>query len=58
MGGTWRMLPTKARSARSTSAAPSAGTGRVSSTVPERSWVSVVTPSRTVARYSLSRSTR
>ena len=58
MGGTWRIRPTKGVRALATVAASSPGTGRLSSTVPERSWVSVETPSLTVARYSLSSSTR
>ncbi len=58
MGGTCWMRPTNGASAASSAGASSAGTGRVSSTAPVRSCVSVVTPRRTVATYSLSRSTR
>src|SRR5438105_6302401 len=54
LGGVCSISPTKPRNASRTRSSVRPSTGRVSSTRPAESWVSVTCPKRTVASYSFS----
>src|SRR5438105_8325632 len=54
IGGVCSISPTKPRNASRTRSSVRPSTGRVSSTRPAESWVSVTCPKRTVASYSFS----